>query len=332
MKKAIFTVLAALAMLLGTESFADSPRFEKVSDHCYYLQPEEGGANVAVVVSEQGILMVDPPREENLPAVVDALRRISRKAVRWIVFTDPSFFRTAGTRYFAERGALLLAGARLQALAESGSEAESKNPESFNGRISRAASEASSSSFRWLIFDREMKLFPSDLEVRILALRHKAQTGGDVVVYVPSEKILFVGDLYESARYPDIDTASEGSALEWIDGVEQVIDSIPVLKSAIPAENSGSEKEEDRTLEEDISVVSGRGEVSNLQNMKDLLEACQKLQRYVKRSVDIGRSRDRFLALAATGPYYSYGNLPHYASQLYEALEPPAELKPSAKP
>ena len=225
-----------------------------------------------------------------------------------------------------------MAGARLQALAESTADPGPENPEALNGRINQTVPAADSSLFRWLIFDHEMKLFPSDLEIQILALQHKARTGGDVVVYVPSEKVLFAGDLYESARYPDIDTASEGSPLEWINGVEQVIDSIPVLKSAIPSEDSESEKDENRTLEENISVVSGRGEVSNLQNMKDLLEACQKLQRYVKRSVNSGRSCDRFLTLAATGPYYSYGNLPHYVSQLFDALEPPAEPKQSAKP
>ena len=146
-------------------------------------------------------------------------------------------------------------------------------------------------------------------------------------MHVPDEKVLFVGDLYESARYPDIDTDSEGSALEWIDGVEQVIDSVPVLKSAIPEEGSESEEEEEKTLEEYIAVVSARGEVSNLQNMKDLLEACQRLQSYVKRAIDNGRSRDRFLSLSATGPYYSYGNLAPYTAHLYEALKALTEKK-----
>ena len=64
-----------------------------------------------------------------------------------------------------------------------------------------------------------------------------------------------------------------------------------------------------------------------MQNMKDLLEACQKLERYVQRSVDRGRSYERFLTLASTGPYYSYGNLTAYTAQLFEELKPPAEKK-----
>jgi glyoxylase-like metal-dependent hydrolase (beta-lactamase superfamily II) len=327
MNKFVFSVIVVLSILCANESFADTPRFERVSDHCYYLRFEESEANVAVVVSEDGILMVDPPQEQNLSLVIDALSRISRRAVRWIVFTNPRFFHTAGTRYFAKRGALLLASQSLQVMVESGSETVSNYPEILREWIRHIAFEEETGSYGWVIFDNEMRLFASDLEIRIMAIQHKARTGGDVVVHVPDEKVLIVGDLYESARYPDIDTASKGSPLEWIDGVEQVINSVPLLKSAIPEEGSESEEEEERTLEERIAVVSANGEVSNLQNMKDLLEACQRLQRYVERAVDRGRSLERFLTLSATGPYFSYGNLESYAAQLFEAFKTPTEKK-----
>jgi hypothetical protein len=327
MKMPIIPAIAVLVILCGNESFGKSPQFEKVSDHCYYLQLEEVSANVAVVVSDEGILMVDPPEEENLPLVIDALSSISKKSVRWIALTDPRYLRTAGTDYFTEQGAVLLASPRLRTLGESEVRAEPEYPEALNDWIIHIASPRPPPSLRWFIFDNEMRLFPSGLEIRIMALRHKARSGADVIVHVPDEKVLIVGDLYESARYPGVDTDLEGSALEWIDGVEQVIDSIPVLKSAIPEEDSEPEEDEERTLEEDIAVVSARGEVSNLQNMKDLLEACQRLQRYVKRAVDRGRSYDSFLTLASTGPYYSYGNLESYVAQLYEAHKLPKEKK-----
>ncbi len=319
--------MAVFVILCGNESFGESPQFEKVSDHCYYLQLEEGAANVAVVVSDGGILMVDPPEKENLPLVVDALNRLSKKSVRWIALTNPRYFRTAGTDYFTERGAVLLASPQLRTLGESKMGADHEYPEALNDWIIHIASEREPPSLRWFLFDNEMRLFPSDLEIRIMALQHNARSGGDMIVHVPDEKVLIVGDLYESARYPDVDTDLEGSALEWVDGVEQVINSIPVLKPAIPEEGSELEEEEEKTLEEGIAVVSARGEVSNLQNMKDLLEACQKLQRYVERAVDRGRSYDRFLTLASTGPYYSYGNLESYVAQLFEAHKPLAKSK-----
>ncbi len=335
MKRAIFAVILILAIRCGNESFGASPRFEKVSDHCYYLQLKEGD-NVAAVVTEEGILLVNPPQEPDLSSAVDALKRITTKAVRWVVFTDYSFSHTAGARFFAERGALLLASTQLRVLSASskGAEAGDKaTPKSENGNPGGIF------SFPWLTFDHQMHLFPSNLEIRIIALQHKARTAGDVVVYVPAEKVLFVGDLYEAARYPDIDTASGGSALGWIDGFKQVIDSIPVLKPAIPAVKPAVPAakpaipavkpevgpEQEKTLEEGIMVVSGLGEVSNLQNMKDLLESCQKLRRDVSRAVKMGRTSDSFLASSSADSYRDFDNLDSYTAQLFEDLAASAD-------
>jgi hypothetical protein len=360
MKRAILAAVLAPMLLFTLDSFGNEPLFEKVSDHCYYLQFENGAENVFAVITEEGILMVNPPQEPNLPAVRIALKNATSKAVRWVAFTDYRYPQTAGARFFAEQGALFVASAPLQSLAEASTAVAAlkaaaaseiaihegtlanipKTPSTFRidgqsgyprgAYISPTEAKAEneggdsagkSPAFRWLIFDTRMNLYLSDLEIRILALRHRARTGGDVVIHVPDEKVLFVGNLYEAARYPEIDTTSEGSALQWMDGMKQVLEFVPVLKPAIPPEEPESEHEEERTLEERITVVSAHGETSNLQNLKDLLEGCRKLERDISRSVRIGRSCKSFLASAAANGYYSYGNLESFAAQLFAALD-----------
>jgi hypothetical protein len=322
MKKLILAAVLAFEVGAGYETFGEAaPQFEKISDHCYYMRLEDSGENVAAVVTGEGILMVDPPQEPELALTVEALKRISTSSVRWIVFTDPSFPATAGARFFAEQGAFLLASANLRALANTEMAGPPKDLVEDKAESKNEPDVGKKPSFRWLVFDHQMRMFPSDIEIRITALQHKAQTGGDVIVYVPAEKVLFVGKLYESARYPDIDVSSQGDALEWIEGLNQVINSVPVLKSAIPEEKSGSEAEPEKTVEERIAVVSAHGEVSNLQNMMDLLDACRKLQRYISRAAKTGRTCNSFLASSASNPYKSYGNLAPYAAQLFEALK-----------
>jgi hypothetical protein len=311
MKKSIYTVVLVFAVWCSDESFGAAPRFIKVSDHCYYLQLKESGENVAAVVTDDGILMVNPPQEPDLSIAIDALATMTSKSVRWIVFTEPGFSRAAYPRVFAGRNALILAGARLQALSL---------PENAHQNEHGAAAPSPPR----LIFEGQIHLFPSNVEVRIIALQHKARTGGDVVVFVPAEKVLFVGGLYEVARYPDVDRAAGGSPVDWIDGMKQVIDSVPVLKSAIPAAKPAakpaSKPEPEKTLEEGITVISSRGEVSNLQNMKDLLESCKKLRADIARAVKAGRTLNSYLASSASDPYRSYGNFEPYAAQLFEAL------------
>ena len=307
MKKSIYAVVLVFAVWCSVGSFGAAPRFIKVSDHCYYLQLKESGENVAAVVTDDGILLVNPPQEPEFSMAMDALATMTSKSVRWIVFTEPGFLSAAYARVFADKNVLILAGAKLQAL-------------SLPENAHQSGNGAAAPSPPRLIFEGEMHLFPSNVEVRIIALRHKARTGGDVVVFVPAEKVLFVGGLYEVARYPDVDRAAGGSPVDWMDGMKQVIDSVPVLKSAIPAAKPASKPEPEKTLEEGITVISARGDVSNLQNMKDLLESCKKLRTDVARAVKAGRTLSGFLASPASDPYRSYGNFEPYGAQLFEAL------------
>jgi hypothetical protein len=307
MRRSIIAGMLFFTVWGSGSPFGAAPRFIKVSDHCYYLQLKDSGENVAVVATDDGVVMVNPPQEPDLSIAMTALANVTSRTVRWVVFTEPGLSRNADTRYFAEKNALVLTGAKLQALSP---------PETAH----QNGSTASAPTPTRLIFEGQMHLFPSNVEVRIIALQHKARTGGDVVLFVPSEKVLFVGGLYEAARYPDIDTAAGGSAIDWMDGMKQVLDAVPVLKSAIPAAKPAPKSEPEKTLEEGITVVSGRGEVSNLQNMKDLLESCKKLRNDIARAVKAGRTCDSFLASSVSDPYRSYGNLDSYARQLFEAL------------
>jgi hypothetical protein len=311
MKKAI---LGTVTLLLAAASvcYGAPLRFEKLSEHCYLLQLQEPG-NVAAIATDDGVLIVNPPSESALPGVLEALKRLSLKPVRWVAFTDFRYSRNAGAKYFAERGAVLLASAQFRTaskrLAEPG---EAK------------------ASFSWLYFNRQMRLFPAGLEVRIIAVQSKARSGGDIVVFAPAEKFLFTGALFEFALYPEIDTEAGGDALGWIDGMKQVVASVPLLKSAIPPKTVVSQAKPqskpapsptpDKTLEEGVIVVSARGGASNLQNVKDVLESAQKLRDELSRRVKSGRTCDDFLVSVGADPFRNLGNLDDYLAKLCSAL------------
>jgi hypothetical protein len=239
MKKTIFAALLVMSVNGAAGSYGAAPRFEKVSDHCYYLRPDAGGENVGAIVTDEGVLIIDPPQESELPIALDALKRVSQKPVRWVVFTNPRSARSTGARALAEQGAMLLGGARLHGLSQ----------QTVPGTGPQKAD--APSPLPWLVFDRQMRLYPSRLEIRITALGPKARTGGDAVVFVPLEKVLFTGPFYETARYPDIEADAQGSAAGWVDGLKEVVDSIPLLKPAIPARKPAAavKEEPEKTLE-----------------------------------------------------------------------------------
>lgn len=304
MKKAVMAVFFFSALRGGVHALETPLRFEKISDHCYYLQLKSGEENVAAVVTDEGILVVDPPSEPDLAPMVAALKRLSSKPVRWVVFSGPRSACSGGGRFFAEQGAMLLGGTKLRAIANSLPPTDA------------AGGSWDLSSFPWILFDSRIHLFPSNIEIRIMAIQQKAITGGDVIVHIPAEKVVVAGRMYEPASYPEIDTDARGDAGEWVDGLKQVIDSIPVLKPAIPQSKIDPKTDPGKTLEEGIIVLPSRGAISNLQNMKDLLSACQRLRADIAKAVRAGRSCENFINSSRADIYRDYANFSDYATQL----------------
>ncbi len=325
MKKAI---LAAL-IVYSAQAYGPAGagvRFQKASEHCYCLQRAAGEQNLAAVVTQEGILIIDPPAESSTAALVsDALASTASKiAVRWIVFSHPGYVRTSGARYFADRGAVFLASVGFHRLAVSTNNSESNRQELFAG-AGQEPNQGKSPSFTWFIFNAQIRLFPSNLEIRISAPSNRVPTEGDAIVYVPAEKVLFTGRLYQAGRYPSIDPASEGAATGWIEQLKQVVNSVPVLKSAIPAAKTLSKAELEKSPAEEILVIPTLGRLSNLQEMKDLLESCLKLRSEVARAVRAGRSCSSFLASSVATPFRIYENLDAFTCRLFDDLS--AEIK-----
>lgn len=362
-------VLLVTILMIATgypQSTDEEPHFEQMSEHCYRLHIEANGENIAVVATEQGTLLFDPPPEPDLSVLIECLKSLNAGPVRWMINSGNYFMQTAGVEYFSDRDAILLAGFRQYA--QKTNEAmpvpePAVDPESgFYENSDTVAVPSSvwadtrvvypdltrreSLAFPRFIFKSRMYLYPEDLEIQIRALPYEARTEADIFAYVPGEKVLFTGRLFEPSYYPDIDVLAGGSALKWIDALGQVIDSVPLLISAIPPEEHREEEEgedgeketveeeaalneetieadvfpkeeeEKLTLEEMITVISSRGEVSNLLMMKELLDTASKLRNGITRAVRSGRSCEEYLDSPDSYPYQTYGNYFPYATQL----------------
>ena len=312
MKKALCSLALVLSFLLNPYCFAAIHRFEKISDHCYFFESKGETPNVAAIVSDDGVLLVDPPGDPDPASALDALKKLTSRPVRWVVSTDYRFACSGGAARFLDQGAVVLWSGQLVSLV-SAEAADGSEPENKSGKACLSTPR--------LVFDRQMRVFPGGVEVRIIAVQHRAHTGGDVMAFVPAEKVLIVGELYAAGKYPEIDiNPGDGSALGWLDAMKQAIDAVPLLKSAIPQKTEIKPGEEEKSLEEMVTVISARGPKSNLQEMKDLLEAARKLRGEIAKVVSSGRDMDSFLSSSAAAPFRIYENFDTFARQLFDAL------------
>lgn len=296
-------------------------KFEKVSDHVFFLQAKDEGTNSAAVLSSEGFLLVNPPAEPDLQPFLEALRKIAPRPVRWVVSTDYMQERNGGGTALLGRGAALLASKELRDLSSASPPQDAKVPAADQPARSAAEDSRPDAGPR-ITFTRQMRLFPDNLEIRIIAVQHRARTSGDVLVFVPAEKILITGEFFASGAFPQVDGSAGGSALGWIDGLKQAIDTVPLLKSAMPQPKPDPSKPppEEKTLEEQVIVLPGQGPRANLQEMKDLQEAALRLRSEMSKAIGAGRSRESTLNFTSLGPARSLGNFESFAAALFDDL------------
>ena len=304
-------ILAVVVSLPAWHAHGQVRRFQKVSPHCYFLPGGIGLPNVGAIATEDGILLVNPPAEPELSAVVEALKQINPKPVRWFVCTDHAREPAGGALALSRQGALMIASAGFGKSERSLSKGEEE------------AGTSTASPGPSLAFVRQTRIFADNLEIRIQAPENEWHPGGDVVAFVPAEKVLLVGDLFSPGSFPAFDRESSGlSALAWLEALKQVIDMVPLLKSAMPQPKPEPEKpaEEPKTLEEMVVVIPVLGPLSNLQEMKDMLASGQKVRVDVARAVAQKRNRETFLDLPMFGPYRGLANLDSFATRLFDEL------------
>jgi len=322
MRKAVFLMFASTILLsvASLTSLAAAPGFRKVSEHLYYLESRTGSANTGAVITAEGVVIIDPPPEPEMPAMLIALKAVTAKPVRWVVNTDYQRAQTGGAATFLKQGAAIIGSKELDRLA-------SAIVIAYPGQTLPAAPVRPNPRF---LFGGQLHLFPGGIEVRITAIKSKARTGGDVFVFLPAEKILETGEFFTPGGFPVIDNVpGEGSAPGWIDGLKQVIESVPLLKSAMPQpkpaapqprQDPAAQPQQEKTLEETVTVIPGHGAPANLQQMKSLLTAAQKLRADATKAVAAGRSREEFVKSLALDVFGELSNLEAFAGQLFDDL------------
>jgi len=86
-------------------------------------------------------------------------------------------------------------------------------------RISKEAYQKTTQVFP-TIFVKDTKVLDFDgKKVYIIAVNHKAHTNSDLLVYIPSQKLLFAGDLVFNERLPSL---RDGDISGWINALEKI--------------------------------------------------------------------------------------------------------------
>ena len=197
---------AALLTLVGAwAAYTQAPvaprpaTSQKVKDNLYMISGE--GGNVAALITDEGILLVDDMYDRNYAAVMGQVKALSDKPIRYVLNTHQHDDHS---------------GSNAQMLAASVEVIAHKN-----ARINMIALKQPGAPR--ITFTDEMQVHLGGKEIRT---RHygRGHTGGDAVIYFPELKVIHTGDLFLTRpTQPYIDYANGGSAIEWTKALDEVL-------------------------------------------------------------------------------------------------------------
>jgi glyoxylase-like metal-dependent hydrolase (beta-lactamase superfamily II) len=174
--------------------------FQKLSKNCYAFTTE-GDPNTGVIVGDDGVMVIDAQATPLMAReVIRRIRGVTSKPIKYVVLTHYHAVRVLGaSAYKAEH--IIASEATLGLIRERG-EADMKSEIGRFPRLFRGAGTIPGLTWPTLTFRGELTLRMGKLEVQIIH-PGPGHTGGDTIVWVPSQRVLFSGDLveYEAGIY-----------------------------------------------------------------------------------------------------------------------------------
>ncbi|MBI4755729.1 MAG: MBL fold metallo-hydrolase [Betaproteobacteria bacterium] len=177
--------------------------FERLSDNAW-AYTTEGDPNTGVIIGDDAVMIVDATATPVMAQdVIRHVRQVTDKPIRYVTLTHYHAVRVLGASgYRAEGLQQIIASADTRELIVERGRQDMDSEIGRFPRLFRAVESVPGLTWPTITFRNEMTLWMGGLEVRILQ-PGRGHTRGDTVVWLPSQKILFSGDLveFEAACY-----------------------------------------------------------------------------------------------------------------------------------
>ncbi|MBN1224678.1 MAG: MBL fold metallo-hydrolase [Candidatus Aminicenantes bacterium] len=229
----------------------------KVTEEVFFLAG--GGGNIAVLIGNDGLFVVDTSFAELYEKVKAAIQKISDKSVKLVALTHQHYDHVNGNQDFAESGALICAHENVR----KGMQIQW----SFPGlpEIPPYPEVA----LPVLTFVDSISIHINDEEIRIFHLG-PGHTTGDSIIHFIKANVIHVGDLYFNGGYPFIDVPHGGSIDGMIKSLGRVLSLINDDTKVIPGHGPLSNRAELKTYLTMLSTVRDR--ISDLIKEEKTLE------------------------------------------------------------
>jgi cyclase len=228
MTRTIVTRLSAGALFLAgcwiayIQAQAPAPKLtiHKVKDDLFEIEGD--GGNVAVYITNEGVILVDDKYDQDHEAIVSNVKSVTDQPIKYILSTHYHADHSGGNAKFLPTAEII---STLNAHKNIVNHVQSNAPPGMMAAR--------------VTFTTEAQVFLGGKEVRA-KYYGRGHTNGDAVIYFPALRVVHTGDLM-AGNTPLIDYPGGGSLKEWADTLDGVLKSLD-FDTVIPGHGPVTDK------------------------------------------------------------------------------------------
>jgi glyoxylase-like metal-dependent hydrolase (beta-lactamase superfamily II) len=168
--------------------------FVRLSEHAW-AYTAEGDPNSGVIVGDDGVMVIDTQATPGMAQdVIRRIREVTDKPIKYILLSHYHAVRVLGASAYKAQE-IIASQATLEMIRERGAQDMASEIGRFP-RLFRAVETIPGLTWPTITFERQMTVWMGRLEVQIIHVG-AGHTRGDTIAWLPSEQVLFSGDLVE---------------------------------------------------------------------------------------------------------------------------------------
>ena len=246
---------------------------ERLSEHAWLIRDGLGSGNVLLYDHPEGAYLIDAGAPESAAAIARTVDSLAAHPVQTVISTHYHADHIGANPIFRRRGARVLGHDRL-------AEEAARDTVIPELRWERTPADPAAMPTVRITTPALIRDGSGETIVAIQRLRH-GHTGTDLLVLLPTEKLIHVGDIVEVGAYPFIDWWAGGTLDGMIEDVELLL---------------GFVGEDDR-------IVPGHGDVIGVETLRAYLEMLVTVRNRARGAIARGEDRESFLASRPTREY-----------------------------
>jgi cyclase len=255
--KSIYTIIIFFTTIITFAQNNDVViKTTKITDHIYMLEGQ--GGNIGISVGNDGVFMIDSQYAPLTLKILEAIKAISDKQIKFLVNTHHHGDHTGGNANIGILGTTIIAH------------------DNVYKRLNDASADklsATKESLPIITFNDKLSIYLNGEQVFIFHVDN-AHTDGDALLYFTESNILHTGDTFFSGLYPYIDLNSGGTVNGYIDAVKQAL----IL------------------IDEHTKIIPGHGKLSNKKEYQFFLSMLENLKETVSAEIAAGKTEDEVVS------------------------------------